>query len=88
MFQKITPAEIGKIWESEYGELSPELRIKFLKHPALDRIQRFTQAKIIVAIQEKKKLVEIADYLENFSRATNFEDATWVAERDARGHIF
>ncbi len=88
MFEKISPAEIGKIWESEYGELTQELRIDFLKHPAIERIQKFTKPKIVIAIQEKKRLVEIADYLENFNRATNFEDATWVKDRDARGHIF
>ncbi len=88
MFEKISPAEIGKIWESEYGKLNQEMRIEFLEHPAIERIQRFTRPKIIIGIREKKKLADIADYLENFYRATNFEDATWITERESRGHIF
>jgi len=57
--------ELLTSWEQAHGELKPELRIGFLKHPAIKQILTFESDHIKVAIKRNMNLQDVLKDLAN-----------------------
>jgi hypothetical protein len=63
------PQRIQQWWEDRWGTLTAEHRIRFLRHPALNRLVQFKEPWVREAIRLNQRLADAVRWLEDWSQA-------------------